>query len=79
MAQSLGLLTENPRQFLQTGLTLDKAADINQLIAERTKARAERNWKKADEIRKTLLEQGIELEDKGTETNWRFMQVGRST
>ena len=41
------------------------------LIAEREKARAEKNWARADEIRKQLAEAGIILEDRSDGTIWR--------
>ena len=37
--------------------------NIKALIEERQKARAERNFKRADEIRDQLKEMGIELQD----------------
>ena len=36
---------------------------INEKIAERTKAKSEKNYQKADEIRNELLEKGIVLKD----------------
>lgn len=41
------------------------------LIVEREKARAERNWARADEIRKELSAAGIALEDRPEGTIWR--------
>lgn len=71
LAGILGVLQEEPESFLQSGLEeVDKIA-IEQLIAERIKARSERNWEKADRIRADLLSRGIELEDSGTGTTWR--------
>lgn len=71
LAGILGVLQEDPESFLQSGLEeIDRAA-IEQLIAERIKARSERNWVKADQIRADLLSRGIELEDSGTGTTWR--------
>ena len=37
--------------------------DVKQLVAERTAARKERNFKRADEIRDILVERGFSLED----------------
>ena len=47
-------------------------AEIKQLIVERTDARGQKNFARADEIRKTLAEKGITLEDRpdGT-TRWK--------
>lgn len=41
------------------------------LIAEREKSRAEKNWARADEIRKELAAAGITLEDRPEGTVWR--------
>ena len=43
---------------------------IDQLIAERTAAKSEKNFAEADRIRKLLLEQGIILKDSPTGTTW---------
>lgn len=70
----LGLLQEVPETFLQKGTEVsdhNKLTMIETLIAEREKARAHRDWVQADVIRKTLLEQGIELEDTPNGTTWR--------
>lgn len=46
-------------------------AEIEALIAERERARAEKNWARADEIRDRLLAQGIVIEDTPTGPRWR--------
>jgi cysteinyl-tRNA synthetase len=50
------------------GLT---AVDIESLIKDRQAARGRKNWARADEIRKSLDEKGIVLEDKKDGTVWR--------
>lgn len=45
--------------------------DIEKLIAERIEARANKNYKKSDEIRDLLLEKGIELLDTKDGTKWK--------
>ena len=54
---------------------LDKGDDIDSeieaLIAERTAARKERNFARADEIRDELKAKGIELEDTPQGVKWR--------
>jgi cysteinyl-tRNA synthetase len=69
----LGLLQENPETFLQQGLTIQDTdhEHIHTLIAQREQARSERDWSRADAIRQTLDEQGIELEDTPSGTTWR--------
>ncbi|GLC30152.1 cysteine--tRNA ligase [Clostridium omnivorum] len=44
---------------------------IESLILERNKARAEKNWARADEIRNMLLESNIELVDTKEGTTWK--------
>ena len=41
-------------------------------IAERTKAKKERNFTLADQIRKDLLEQGVTIEDQKDRTIWKL-------
>ena len=54
--------------------TNEKAADgdagIEALIAERTAARKEKNWARADEIRAKLTEMGVVLEDTKQGVKW---------
>ena len=50
-----GLIVEKQEELLD--------ADIEALIAERQAARKEKNFARADEIRKELLDKGIVLED----------------
>jgi len=45
--------------------------EIEMLIEERAKARKEKDFKKADEIRAKLLEMGIVLEDTKDGTRWK--------
>jgi cysteinyl-tRNA synthetase len=46
-------------------------AGINALVAERTKAKQQRNFARADAIRKELLEKGILLEDSKDGVRWK--------
>jgi cysteinyl-tRNA synthetase len=73
LANVLGLLQRAPEEFLQGAATsggLD-AAEIEQLIAQRSNAKKDRNFAEADRIRKVLLEGGIVLEDTPQGTTWR--------
>jgi cysteinyl-tRNA synthetase len=46
-------------------------ADIDALVAERTRAKQQRNFARADAIRKELLEKGILLEDSKDGVRWK--------
>ena len=49
---------------------VDGDAEIEALIAERTAARKEKNWARADEIRAKLTEMGVVLEDTKQGVKW---------
>ncbi|CAG1019168.1 cysteinyl-tRNA synthetase [Burkholderiaceae bacterium] len=66
---TLGFLQGAPRAFLQGGSGVDEAR-IAQLIAERAAAKQARDFGRADQIRKQLAEQGIELKDSAQGTTW---------
>jgi cysteinyl-tRNA synthetase len=72
----LGILELNPDDYLKKEklskrpLEIDEE-EINQLIEERTLARKEKNWKRADEIRTYLDSLGIILEDTPRGTIWK--------
>jgi len=76
LAATLNFLQRDPTVFLQTGSRdgdqgLSTEA-IELQIAARVAAKQSKDFTKADEIRKQLLEQGIVLEDKpGGLTEWR--------
>ena len=68
----LGLLQRDPDAFLQAGTGADLSAeDIEQKIAQRNAARANKDFALSDKIRDELLEQGIVLEDGAGDTTWR--------
>lgn len=55
------------------GIMGEKAEEIIEKILEiRRKARNEKDYKTADEIRNDLRKAGIEIEDAGSETKWRI-------
>ncbi|WP_454783079.1 cysteine--tRNA ligase [Legionella sp. WA2022007384] len=74
LAGIMGLLQEDPASFLQSGFAEEDRVEIEQLIAERLQARADRNWGRADQIRADLLSRGIELEDGVNGTTWRKVE-----
>jgi cysteinyl-tRNA synthetase len=74
LAAVLGLLTQDPEQFLQSGAQSDdngEVAEIESLIKQRNDARASKNWAMADQARDRLNEMGIVLEDGPQGTSWR--------
>lgn len=86
LAGILGLLTRNTDDFLQStivnkqNVVMDTSykhevvlskEDIEQHIAERAEAKKTKNFAEADRIRKTLLDEGVVLEDSAQGTRWR--------
>jgi cysteinyl-tRNA synthetase len=75
LANSLNFLQRDPTEFLQAGSKQDSslnAAQIEEHITQRLAAKQAKDFAKADLIRKTLLDQGVVLEDKpGGLTEWR--------
>ena len=65
----LGLLEQDPQAFLQAGAALSEP-DVLALIAERAAAKADKNFARADEIRQSLLAQGVVLKDSALGTTW---------
>jgi len=59
----LGILQKKEDTSLET--------EVEELIAKRQKARADRDWKLADEIRDTLSDKGIILEDTPQGVKWK--------
>ena len=71
----LGLLGERPDLFFEQLSSSSGAIDtqeIDQLINERTEARAEKDWARADAIRDRLQGMGVILEDGPQGTTWRY-------
>ncbi|WP_319525372.1 cysteine--tRNA ligase [uncultured Desulfosarcina sp.] len=77
MAGILGILQQPWKAFFdaRTDRQLQDIAlapeEIDALVAERTAARKNKDWKRADEIRDSLAEKGIVLEDKADGTHWK--------
>jgi len=78
MGWIFGLFREDPESYLneQRKVGLQKLTlseeEILRLIEQRNDARKEKNWNRADDIRKGLLDRGIVLEDTPSGTNWKL-------
>lgn len=69
----IGLLQRDPTAFLQGSAASDGLSneEIEDLIARRKQARADKNWAESDRIRDLLNEHKIILEDNAGGTTWR--------
>jgi cysteinyl-tRNA synthetase len=71
----LNIFIKTPREWLLSLLRIKhldvSEEEIERLMAERQSARKEKNFARADEIRKELDRKGIVLEDKKDRTEWR--------
>ena len=70
-----GILQMDPKVFLQGKATSEglSVKEIEDLIEKRERARADKDFKKSDEIRKELADKGVLLEDiPGGETRWKY-------
>ena len=68
----LGVLQADADEFLQAGDAQDISADqVEALIAERAQAKLDKDYARADQIRKDLTDQGIQLDDSREGTSWR--------
>lgn len=75
LAHVLGLLAQDPEQFLQSSAQTDvdnnDVSEIEALIKQRNDARSSKDWALADSARDRLNEMGIVLEDSPQGTIWR--------
>lgn len=67
----LGLLQQDPEEFLRQGIDTHESQKIEALITARNNARTTKDWQEADRIRKQLSDLGIAIEDLPTGTIWR--------
>ncbi|MEM8572203.1 MAG: cysteine--tRNA ligase [Pseudomonadota bacterium] len=65
----LGLLEQDAPAWTQAGAT--DVARIETLVAQRARARTERDWARADAIRDELASLGVTVEDADGESRWR--------
>lgn len=56
-------------------LTKELSPELSDLIAQRMKARSEKNFKESDEIRDRLLEAGIEVRDTADGQVWKWIKI----
>lgn len=73
VADVLGILQAGPDEFLDSiasNSDIDPE-EVERLIKERADARAGKDWARADEVRKTLQEMGVIIEDTPQGTKWR--------
>ena len=79
MGDLLGILQSPWQTFFESRTTsrLQQLSlppeQIEALIAERTAARRQKDWQRADEIRDQLAEHGVVLEDKADGTQWKII------
>jgi cysteinyl-tRNA synthetase len=72
-ANLLGLLTQTRSDWLRASPTLAPAEieRVEKLVAERTVARANKDWRESDRLRDELAEMGVAIQDnKGGPTTW---------
>ena len=67
----LNILQRDPEVFLKGASHDEDVSRIEALVQERTDAKKARNFARADEIRKQLASEGIELLDTPQGTTWR--------
>jgi cysteinyl-tRNA synthetase len=70
----IGLLQETKEEWLnhKKGIIEISEKEIENKIDLRNKARADKNYKEADNIRDYLLDKGVLIEDKDGKTIWKF-------
>jgi len=74
LANIMGILYEDAETYFRAGVKHDEemTAEIEALIATRNKARQEKNWALADDIRDKLLTMNVLIEDGPKGTTWRL-------
>ena len=73
LGSMMGLLQQDAEQwFTQARGSNDiSSAEIDDMIARRKQAKADKNFSGADQIRQDLLSRGVVLEDSREGTKWR--------
>ena len=70
----LGLLQEQPESFLKSGESIEGGfsdVEVQRMIDDRTSAKQDKDYARADKLRDQLAEKGIILEDSVNGTIWR--------
>lgn len=67
----IGVLQSDPETFLQSSQKNVDAQKVEELIAARNAARAQKNWAEADRIRAELTAMSVVLEDGANGTTWK--------
>ena len=70
----VGLLNETQKDWINFKKTKSSITEkeIMGKITQRNRARDEKNYELADQIRKELLEKGVQIEDKDGKTSWKL-------
>ena len=68
----LGLLQQDAEAWFAGSRDESQVSQIDDLIAERAQAKANKNWARADEIRDILSSKNVVLEDSADGTTWRI-------
>ena len=73
LADVLGILQQDPEQFLQSGaqVNADEVAEIEHWVKTRADARGAKDWAQADIARDKLNELGVIVEDGPQGSSWR--------
>ena len=73
LANLLGILQSIPEEFLRSNIAVEvDEQEIDQLIAARKQARADKDWARADEIRDQLAAMKVVVEDGADGSGWRI-------
>ena len=69
----LGFLQNEPSKFLRSAVSVEvDFQEIDRMIAAREQARADKDWKRADEIRDQLATMKVVVEDGDEGSSWRI-------
>ncbi len=75
ISQLLGICNHDTIAYFQQGVSSNQREKIQELIQKRINAKKEKDFKKADEIRNMLHQEGITLLDTPNGTIWEKMQI----